>query len=125
MHRNTGEFSISAQCEAFGLSRSGHYSYHNRQGNPSRRQREREKLENLVDRAFAARKGRSCAKRLTVDLEEQGHTYNRKTVAASMKRQGLVAKAVRKFIATTDSGHNLPEAPNHLEQVFSADAPNQ
>ena len=48
-----------------------------------------------------------------------------KTVAASMKRQGLVAKAAKKFKATTDSDHDLPVAPNLLDQDFSADAPNQ
>ena len=42
-----------------------------------------------------------------------------------MKRQGLVAKAAKKFKATTDSGHNRPVAPNLLDQGFSADAPNQ
>ena len=62
---------------------------------------------------------------LTLDLDEQGHKYNRKTVAASMKRQGLVAKAARKYKATTDSDHGLPVAPNRLQQDFRAEAPNQ
>jgi transposase InsO family protein len=42
-----------------------------------------------------------------------------------MKRQGLRAKAARKFKATTDSNHNRPVAPNLLAQDFSAEAPNQ
>ena len=42
-----------------------------------------------------------------------------------MKRQGLVAKAAKKYKATTDSDHNLPVAPNQLEQDFTAEAPNQ
>jgi transposase InsO family protein len=119
---NTGEFSISAQCEVFGLSRSGYYAWRHRRQNPSNRQLERGKLDPLV---AAARKGRSGAVGLTLDLGDQGHKYNRKTVAASMKRQGLVAKAAKKFKATTDSNHNLPVAPNRLGQDFSADAPNQ
>ncbi|BEQ14785.1 transposase [Desulfoferula mesophila] len=79
----------------------------------------------MVAEAFAARKGRSGSVGLTLDLDELGHKYNRKTVAASMKRQGLVAKAAKKYKATTDSDQNLPVAPNHLEQDFSAHAPNQ
>ena len=75
--------------------------------------------------AFHARKGRSGAVGLTLELDELGHSYNRKTVAASMKRQGLVAKAAKKFKATTDSDHDLPVAPNILDQDFSADALNQ
>jgi transposase InsO family protein len=125
MHGNTGEFSIKAQCEVFGVSRSGYYAWRRRWRNPSRRQMEREKLDNLVIQAFEARKERSGAVGLTLDLDEQGHKYNRKTVAASMKRQGLVAKAARKYKATTDSDHNLPVAPNRLQQDFRADAPNQ
>jgi putative transposase len=79
----------------------------------------------LAAEAFEARKGRSGAVGITLDLDEQGYNHNRKTVAASMKRQGLMAKAGRKFKATTDSEHSLPVAPNRLEQDFSAEAPNQ
>jgi len=125
MHDNKSEFSISAQCEAFGVSRSGYYSCRHRQNNPSRRQLEREQLDRLVVQAFDDRKGRSGAKGLTLDLAEMGHKYNRKTVAKSMQRQGLVAKASRKYKATTDSDHDRPVAPNRLEQNFSADGPNQ
>lgn len=42
-----------------------------------------------------------------------------------MKRQNLRAKAAKKFKATTNSKHNLPVAPNLLQQDFSATAPNQ
>ena len=112
MSGNTGKYSISAQCEVFGVSRSGYYSWRQRQANPGKRQLFREKLDRLVFEAFHARKGRSGAVGLTLDLAELGHTYDRKTVAASLKRQGLVAKAAKKFKATTDSNHELPVAPN-------------
>ena len=62
---------------------------------------------------------------LVLDLKDQGHHYGRNTVAASMKRQHLRAKAARKFKATTNSNHNLPVAPNQLQQDFSAAVPNQ
>jgi DNA replication protein DnaC len=45
---NTGEFSISAQCEVFRLSRSGYYAWRHRRQNPSNRQLEREKLDRLT-----------------------------------------------------------------------------
>jgi len=107
------------------VSRSGYYAWQRRQDHPSQRQLASARLDQLVSEAFAARKGRSGAMGLTLDLDELGHTYNRKTVAASMKRQGLLAKAAKKYKATTDSDHNLPVAPNRLEQDFSAEAPNQ
>ncbi|MGM0786063.1 MAG: DDE-type integrase/transposase/recombinase, partial [Pseudomonadota bacterium] len=60
-----------------------------------------------------------------LDLRDKGLPVNRKTVAASLQRQGLRAKAARKFKATTNSRHSLPVAPNLLEQDFTATAPNQ
>jgi transposase InsO family protein len=71
------------------------------------------------------RKARSGSPGLTRDLHEQGLRFNRKSVAASMRRQGLRAKAARKFKATTNSRHDLPVAPNLLQRDFSASAANQ
>ena len=62
---------------------------------------------------------------MVLDLIDDGLSVNRKTVAASLQRQGLRAKAARKFKATTNSRHTLPVAPNLLEQDFTAKAPNQ
>ena len=57
--------------------------------------------------------------------KENGRPYDLKTITASLRRQGLVAKAARKFKATTNSKHNLPVFDNLLQQNFSASAPNQ
>lgn len=70
-------------------------------------------------------KQRYGAPRLTQELREAGYGWNRKTVAVSLQRQGLRAKAARKFKATTHSQHNLPVAPNLLQQDFSALQPDQ
>ena len=123
--KNTGCFSISSQCRVFGVTRGGYYHWRNRQYNPGKRRQEREALDLRVSVAFKARKGRIGAPGLTLDLADQGQRYDRKTVAKSMKRQGLVAKAAKKFKATTDSDHGLPVAANLLRQNFSASGPNQ
>lgn len=67
---------------------------------------------------------RSGARRIQKELEANGNKHDVKTIAASMKRQSLVAKAARKFKCTTDSKHRLPVAPNLFEQDFNATAPN-
>lgn len=107
------------------VSRSGFYAWRHRLDNPSLRNQRRERLDEAVSKAFASRKGRSGAPRLVLDLAEAGHRHDRKTIADSMRRQGLRAKAAKKFKATTNSRHNLPVAPNLLEQDFTAAAPNQ
>ncbi len=92
---------------------------------PVPREHRRHHVDGLVKEAFDARKGRSGSPGLTRDLADDGHRVNRKTVAASMQRQGLRAKAAKKFKATTNSNHDLPVAPNLLQQDFTATAPNQ
>jgi transposase InsO family protein len=49
---------------------------------------------------------------------------SRKTVAVSLRRQGLRAKAARRFKATTDANHVLPVAPVLLNQDFTTERAN-
>lgn len=125
MDNHSGIFRIVTMCRVLGVSRSGFYSWRHRQRHPSPRKLRRERLDRQVAEVFAVRKGRSGAPGLALDLRDQGERYDRKTVAASMQRQGLRAKAAKKFKATTNSNHSLPVAPNLLQQEFSATAPNQ
>jgi putative transposase len=125
MHAHRQEFSLQAMCRVLGGSRSGYYAWLSRQARPSRRQQRRETIDRDVKAAFEKRKGRAGSPRLWRDLADDGRACNRKTVAASQRRQGLRAKAAKKFKATTNSKHNLPVAPNLLQQDFSATAPNQ
>ena len=125
MDKHTEEFRIASMCRVLKAPRSGFYAWRYRQSHPSDRHRRRQHLDGVVKQAFVARKGRSGSPRLVLDLHDAGHACDRKTVADSMQRQALRAKAARKFKATTNSAHNLPVAPNLLEQDFSAAAPNQ
>ena len=118
-------FRTKAMCRVLKVSRSGFYAWLRRQAEPSKRKARQQQIDRHVQAAFIARKGRSGAPRLTRDLADNGTPYNRKTVAASQQRQGLRAKAAKKFKATTHSKHSLPVAPNLLQQDFQAEAPNQ
>jgi putative transposase len=125
MDKHQGTFRVSAMSRVLQVSRSGFYAWRRRQGNPSPRQQHRRQLDDAVKKAFGARKGRSGSPRLVRDLAEAGHQHDRKTIAVSMRRQGLRARAAKKFKATTNSRHNLPVAPNLLQQDFTATGPNQ
>lgn len=126
MEQHNQQFTITAMSRVLRVSRSGYYDwFKRRQNGPGPRQRRREHLDEQVYTAFKAGKGRNGAPRIHRDLREQGDHCNRKTVARSLSRQGLRAKAAKKFKVTTDSKHDLPVAPNHLARDFSASEPNQ
>jgi len=125
MVEHAGMFRIGAMCRVLRVSRGGFYAWRRRQVVPSPREQRRQHMDGLVKEAFDTRKGRSGSPGLTRDLADDGHRVNRKTVAASIQRQGLRARAARKFKATTNSNHNLPVAPNLLQQDFTATTSNQ
>jgi len=125
MQNHSDEFKITSMSRVLGVSRSGFYRWRQRGEQPTRRQQQRMALDKLVADAFVARKKRAGSPSLVLDLHDRGYAYDRKTVAASTKRQNLRAKAARKYKATTNSKHNLPVAPNVLQQDFCATAPNQ
>ena len=119
------EFSITAMARVLKVSRSGFHTWRHRKNTPSCSHQRRNKRDTQIKSLFEAGKGRNGAIRLTRDMADLGLRCNRKTVAASLRRQGLRAKGARKFKATTNSKHNLPVAPNLLQQDFTAAAPNQ
>lgn len=119
------EFRIVTMCRVLGASRSGFYDWRCGRLRLSPRQQRRTHLDDAVKAAFVSSKGRSGSPRLALDLRDTGHACTRTSVANSMQRQGLRAKAAKKFKATTNSAHDLPVAPNLLEQDFTATEPNQ
>lgn len=118
MHAHEGEFAIRLMCRVLKVSPSGYYAWRSR--TPSHQAQARAALDTRVRAEFDARKGRAGAPRLARHL-----SIGRRQVAESLRRQGLRAKAARKFKATTNSNHSLPVAENLLQQDFTADAPNQ
>ena len=101
-------------CWAFAVSPSGYYDWRDRL--PSERVSCRTKLDVAVKLAFWVEKGRAGAPRLSKRLKANGCNPGRIQVAESLRRQGLRAKAGRKFKTTINLKHSLPIAPNLLEQ---------
>lgn len=125
MAENIDTFRVVRMASVLRVSRSGFYRWLQRDSSPSRQQEERGRLDEAVKTVFNASKTRYGSPRVREELVAQGLCYDPKTVAASMRRQGLRAKARRKFQATTNSNHNLPVAPNLLNQDFSAKRPDR
>jgi putative transposase len=59
------------------------------------------------------------------ELLARGVRVGKERVRKLMAQHGVRARHKRKYIATTNSNHGLPVAPNLLERNFTATAPNQ
>ncbi|EAY0101640.1 IS3 family transposase [Salmonella enterica] len=125
IENHQAEFNIKAMCRVFQVARSGWYVWHQRRHQINRRQRFRLVCDNVVREAFSDAKQRYGAPRLTDELRAQGYQFNVKTVAASLRRQGLRAKASRRFRPVSYRKHDLPVSENLLKQDFYASGPNQ
>jgi len=105
------------------VSRSGFYSWKNRE--KSQRHRERERLILKVREIHRQSRASYGARRISVELEAQKESCGRTKAATLMKLAGVEAKQRRKFKATTNSKHNLPVAPNLLARNFFSSEPDR
>ncbi len=121
IEKHRAEFSVKAMCRVLRVARSSWYGWCQRHHQPGPRQQFRLICDTAVSRAFTKAKQRYGAPRLAKELPE----YNIKTIAASLRRQGLRAKATRKFSPVSYREHGLPVSENLLKQDFYAGGPNQ
>ncbi|WP_224558238.1 IS3 family transposase [Pectobacterium versatile] len=121
IEKHRAEFSIKAMCRVLRVARSGWYAWRGCRHQVNSRQRFLLVCDDAVSKAFNNAKQRYGAPRLADELPE----YNVKTIAASLRRQGLRAKAARKFSPVSYREHGLPVSENLLKQDFIASGPNQ
>ncbi|SJB20891.1 IS600 ORF2 [Shigella sonnei] len=110
-------------CQVFGVSRSGYYNWV--QHEPSDRKQSDERLKLEIKVAHIRTRETYGTRRLQTELAENGIIVGRDRLARLRKELRLRCKQKRKFRATTNSNHNLPVAPNLLNQTFAPTAPNQ
>lgn len=119
----SSRFSLALMCRLLSVSASGYYDWRSRK--PSRREEENRQLANKIKAIFDDEKSRAGALRITKRLNNEGTPVGRHRVAKIMRSNGWRARAAKKFKATTNSNHQLPVAPNLLQQNFSAHRPNE
>ena len=110
-------------CRALELSESWFYKWRKRR--PTRREERRVTLDVAVKRSFDASGGRYGSPRVLADLVEEGWRVSKKSVEASMARQGLVARPTRTrrgFLTRPDKA--APPAPDLVNRDFTAPAIN-
>ena len=117
-------FSVRVVCDAMGVSPSGYYAWRGRPESP--RKVANRALLTEIRRVHTTHRGRYGAPRIHAALRAEGQTASRSRVERLMHHHGIRARTPRRFrVRTTDSHHDLPIAPNRLDQKFAAERPNQ
>ena len=115
-------FPTAVPCRVLEGSRSGYYAWAKR--SPSETATRRETLATQIREVHAEMTGRSGSPRLAIELNGRGISCCVNAVAKVRKTRGIRAKAVKRFVRTTDSNHRLPVAENVLDRDFSPAQPN-
>jgi transposase InsO family protein len=118
-------------CLLLGVSLSWFYKWIARADDPASAagtftdtDRRRAELDEAARAAFAAARGLHGSPRLHADLREDGWVVTRKTVAGSMRRQGLVARRIRRRGGLTRQDKKARKFPDLLKRNFRTDRPN-
>lgn len=115
---------MEKMCTVMGVSRSGYFKW--KSAEPSEQEKRRASLTERVKWHFYDSDEIYGAPRIHRELLKEGLTVSERTVGFIMRENGLRSCMARKFrVVTTDSNHDLPIAPNVLEQDFTATKPNE
>ena len=114
---------VAFTCLILGVSISWFYKWLDR--SPTRRQRRRAKVDAAVAAAFKASRGLHGSPRVHIDLRAKGWTVSEKTVADSMRRQGLVARIIKRRNGLTKQDKGAPRFPDLVKRDFTASRVNQ
>ena len=106
-----------------GVSRSAYYAWLERPQTAI--EKDDIELVEIIKSLFQKGRKNYGTRRLKKALLSQGRRVSRRRIGRLMAAAGLACKTKRKFIATTNSNHKLPIAPNHLDRQFTASQPNQ
>jgi len=116
----------AACCRLLGVSESWFYKWAGRvaDGTLTPSEQHRGALDEAVAVAFTAAGGKHGSPRLVADLRDLGWTVSEKTVASSMRRQGLIARRIRRRRNTTRPDKTRKPFPDLLRRDFTARGPN-
>lgn len=124
----SGDYKVAWLCEALLVSRSGYYGWQQRRRQPGPRAIENRQLRERIRTEFERSRRTYGSPRLAHEL---GCPGRRNRIARLMRQECLFARQRSKYrVATTDSRHDDPIAPNRLlgleverpDQVWATDA---
>ena len=123
MCAHTGRVPVRLMCRTLAVSPSGYYAWVARP--ESRRTAENRRLVAEIRVIHAESRQTYGSPRIHATLQAQGQRVSPHRVARLMRADGIRAKTVKKWRATTDSAHPYPVVPNTLNRQFAVAAPNR
>lgn len=108
-------------CKYLEVSRSGYYNWKDR--GPSKRTLENEKILDAAKGSYAECRGMCGLDKMLEDVREKFPKCSRNRLYRIQRDNRLYSIRKKKFKATTNSNHQLPVAPNLLNQNFKVDRP--
>ncbi len=116
-------YPIRLMCRALAVSPAGYYAWRARP----------ESVRGAANRALVAkirvihRESRESYGSPSIwdALVKRGHGVGENRIARLMRTEGIRAKTVKKWRATTQSHHRFPVAPNTLNRQFTVTHPNR
>ena len=127
IYRNRRVWPISVQCRVLRVSVAGYHEHFARRREiVERRHLSDEALLVHIRAVYTENRGAYGWPRIWRELRARGIHVGKLRVQRLMQQNGIRARGKRRFrIATTDSRHSLPIAPNLLNRSFTVAAPNQ
>ncbi len=118
-------------CLLLGVSLAWFYKWWRRaqsasaaSGLHTERDRRRDTIDKAVKVTFIRMRGLHGSPRLHADLRDDGWEVSEEVVADSMRRQGLVARRIKRRNGLTRQDKTAPKFPDLLKRNFTAERPN-
>ena len=123
--RHRSVWPVCVQCRVPGVSATGYHQHKLRRAKiAERRNMPDEALLAHIRAVHAEMRGAYGWPRIWRELLKRGVRVGKQRVQRLMQKHGIRARGKRRFrVATTDSLHTLPVAPNRLERNFSPARP--
>ena len=109
-------FPIEKMSAVFKVSRSGYYRWLS--SPPSATATTNQQLNRAIHRVWEGSGRRYGSPRIHRQLLAEGWSVSQPRVARRMRKMGIASQIRRKWVATTDSNHPFPVAPNLLDRKF-------
>lgn len=120
--RTSHDVPHAVSCRALQVSESWFYKWVDR--TPTATERRRAEVDAVVAEAFGDARGLHGSPRIHADLRADGWSVSEKTVAASMARQGLVARRKKRRKNLTRPDKRAVPFRDLVNRDFTAPAPN-